>query len=125
MRFIAAILRDQRRNNAALDSVGLGDLSEMTELPKKAGYQACCGLIPVTWDHYPPGTKVQLIAQTGAWRYIAQCGDTGVVTKMIQAASPGDNPPDDLYAVKLDLPRRVGKEVAYLTYKEVTKIKEL
>lgn len=117
MRYIASILSGRARNEAALIAVGLA-----LPTPSPKGFKAACGLPCITWDHYPPGTSVQILAITGPWKHIAKQGDTGVVLQIIQAEAPGGNPPSDLYAVKLDLPLRVGKEVAYLTYKELKSI---
>jgi hypothetical protein len=86
-------------------------------------YRAYHALRPITWPHFKPGARVQIIAKTGAWRFICKTGDAGVVQKMCQASSPPNkNPDDDLYIVRLDTPRVAGKEVAYLTYKELAGI---
>lgn len=105
-----AVVIKRRQQVDALSLVGLGVES----------YQATRGLRPIAWPHYKPGSRVQLIAKDGAWKYICKTGDTGIVEKVIQALMPGEHPENDLYKVRLDSPRVASKEVAYLTYKELS-----
>lgn len=105
-----AITIKRRNAGEALSLVGLGE----------APYQATRGLRPISWPYYKPGSRVQLIANTGPWKYICKRGDTGIVEKIAQALMPGEHPDGDLYIVRLDTPRLAGKEVAYLTYKELS-----
>lgn len=105
-----AVTIKRRQAGDVLSLVGLGE----------APYVATRGLRPISWPHYKPGSRVQLIAKTGAWKYICRAGDTGIVEKIAQALMPGEHPDGDLYIIKLDTPRVAGKEVAYLTYKELS-----
>lgn len=89
-------------NTQALDAVGLG-----------AGAQPSPGVFEI-------GGRVRIVATTGPWRYICKTGDTGVVEKCAKANSDPRPSIYDLYFVRLDTPRVVNKEVAYLTYKELS-----
>lgn len=85
-------------------------------------FQACVGLPSVCWEHYPPGTLVQLTALDGPWRYAARPGMVGTVSKLIQG--PNKSPEDDLYEVSLSHPLVSGKEVAYFMYHELSLAQE-
>lgn len=73
--------------------------------PAQEGYVPHLNFSPVTWEYFPLGTPVQVIAQRkssqGAWKV----GSTGVVSGFFPAGQKDAvHPRDDFYVVKLDEP---------------------
>lgn len=108
---VTVTIKKKTTNDLALEDVGLGD-----DVPDEI----------VLKDFFPKvtpyalGSRVQLIAQTGPWRYLVKTGDVGEVVKLAKSHSAeGVYAADDLYFVRMDVLIGGPKEVAYLLHKEI------
>lgn len=95
-------------------------ISELVEAGLVEGYRPLPPLRPMTWPHFTLGAQVRIVAKGWPFLNAWKQGDTGTITKVCPAGGMRDkHPDDDLYFVKLDLPRVSGTEIVYLTYNEL------
>lgn len=95
-------------------------VTPLEEVGLVEGYRPHPAFPPMLWPHFKVGEQVRIVAPSKTFFKEWKQGDTGTVIKVCSAAGMRDKHPEsDLYFVELDLPRVAGKEIVYLTYKEL------
>lgn len=119
---MAVTIKRKSQNDIALEDVGLGESEPEVTLSEEVVLLEYFKRV----EPLPIGSRVQIIALSGPWRYKAKAGDTGKVLKVARSHSAKDlYADDDLYFVKMDHLLGQGKEVLYLVYNELALLESI